>query len=512
MPLDGRFFQGLEYEDSYVYTVSGRNLDSGSLFCDFSNSCYLTTVCAVGNWNSCKISDTFSGHYIGYPFLIALTSRLLGFNPMIGSYLSLSASLIAVVLIFLVGELIDPGGFVGLAGSLVFCLTPVFAVQGVGTYAEPVSNALVVTCLLLGICFLNSDNEQSSLGAVINWAALTLTVLFAVVVKRENVLLIPMMVVAGMAVEAGKRGSVTRIKWSRYQMAVTSICLCIGFTLSQLRFVRTLKSETAEFGTFPFNPAVFKTMFPLFAKSYLSLSWYLGVGILVLLGSIGSIYYKRRGIFPFSLFVAYLVLYSSHVRSYYQLQTGDVSEFDTIRYSMNLAGILSIIAGLGISFVMMLVARSRVHARIRKYLVTILWVLIGSYGVTSWALTRSLKEDLTANEATVRIQPAQAALQLVSKLSITNTFVITLEPLIVQMLAREPANVIDFRYLDEDLVEELLKEDPHLELLYVEQAAYASEENRGRYRNAFTLVDSMQKDSLYRGKTFTIYRIALPIN
>ena len=103
-------------------------------FVDFSNSRYLTTVCAVGNWNSCKISDTFSGHYIGYPFLIALTSRLLGFNPMIGSYLSLSASLIAVVLIFLVGELIDPGGFVGLAGSLVFCLTPVFAVQGVGTY------------------------------------------------------------------------------------------------------------------------------------------------------------------------------------------------------------------------------------------------------------------------------------------------------------------------------------------------------------------------------------------
>ena len=325
MPFDGRFFEGLEYEDSYVYTVSGRNLSSGSLFCHFSNSRYLTTVCAVGNWNSCKISDTFSGHYIGYPFLIALTSRLLGFNPMIGSYLSLSASLIAVVLIFLVGELIDPGGFVGLAGSLVFCLTPVFAVQGVGTYAEPVSNALVVMCLILSICFLNSDNEQSSLGAVINWAALTLTVLFAIVVKRENVLLIPMMVIAGMAVEAGKRGSGTRIKWNRYQMAVTSFCLCIGFTLSQLRLITTIESETAEFGTFPFNPTVFRTMLPLFAKSYLSLNWYLGIGILVLIGSVGSIYFKRRGLFPFTLFIAYLVLYSSHVRSYYQLQNGDVS-------------------------------------------------------------------------------------------------------------------------------------------------------------------------------------------
>ena len=126
-------------------------------------------------------------------------------------------------------------------------------------------------CLILSICFLNSDNEQSSLGAVINWAALTLTVLFAIVVKRENVLLIPMMVIAGMAVEAGKRGSGTRIKWNRFQMAVTSFCLCIGFTLSQLRLITTIESETAEFGTFPFNPTVFRTMLPLFAKWFLSL-------------------------------------------------------------------------------------------------------------------------------------------------------------------------------------------------------------------------------------------------
>jgi hypothetical protein len=511
MPLDGRFFQGLEYEDSYVYTVSGRYLGAGSLPGDHLNSRYLTTVCAVGNWNSCKVSDTFSGHFVGYPFMIALISRLLGFSPMIASYLSLSASLITVVLIFLVGELIDPGGSIGLAGSLVFCLTPVFAVQGVGTYAEPVSNALVVMCLLLGICFMSSNDGQSSPGSIINWVALTLTALFAVVVKRENVLLIPIMVVASIAVEASKRDIVTRIKWSRYLMAVASIFLCVGFTFRELRLVRIIESETAEFRTFPFNPAIFKAVFPLFAKSYLSLSWYLGIGILVLLGSIGSMYYKRRGVFPFSLFVAYLILYSSHVRSYYQLQTGYVSEFDTIRYSMNVAGILSIIAGIGISFVMMLVAQSRVQPLIRKYLVPILCFLIGSYAVSSWMLTRRLKEDMINNEVVVRIQPAQAALQLVSQLGVANVFVITLEPLVVQMLARAPVKVIDFRYLNEDLVDELSRESPNLELLYVEQVAYASAVNRERYRKAFACVDSMHKDSLYRGKTFTIYRIALPI-
>lgn len=510
MPLDGRFFQGLEYEDSYVYTVSGRYLGAGSL--DHVNSRYLTTVCAVGNWNSCKISDTFSGHFVGYPFMIALVSRLLGYSPKIGSYLSLSASVIAVVLIFLIGELIDPNGFVGLAGSLVFCLTPTFAVQGVGTYAEPVSNALIVMCLLLGICFMNANDGQPRLGFFINWVALTLTALFAVVVKRENVLLIPVIALSGIVVETAKGDIVTRAKWIRYLMAVASISLCVGFTFRELQLVRVIESETAEFRTFPFNPAIFRTMFPLFARSYLSPSWYLGVGIFILLGSIGSIYYKRRGVFPCSLFVAYIILYSSHVRSYYQLHSGDVSEFDTIRYSMNVAGILSIIAGIGISFVMMLVIRSRARPLSRRYLVPTLCFLIGSYAVASWLLTRRLKEDVIANELAVRIQPAQAALELVSKLGVPNVFVITLEPLIVQMLARAPVKVVDLRYLNEDLVEELSEENPHIELLYVEQAAYASEVNRERYRKAFRCVDGMHKNPLYGGKTFTIYKVALPSN
>ena len=60
-------------------------------------------------------------------------------------------------------------------------------------------------------------------------------------------------------------------------------------------------------------------------------------------------------------------------------------------------------------------------------------------------LTRRLKEDMIADEVAVRIQPAEAALQLVRKARRWKYFRYRLEPLIIQMLAREPANVIDFR-------------------------------------------------------------------
>jgi hypothetical protein len=45
LPFDGHWFFGLEYEDSYIYSVSARDINSGTLTCSSGNSCYLTTVC-----------------------------------------------------------------------------------------------------------------------------------------------------------------------------------------------------------------------------------------------------------------------------------------------------------------------------------------------------------------------------------------------------------------------------------------------------------------------------------
>jgi hypothetical protein len=151
LPFDGRFFYGLEYEDSYIYAVAARYLTNGNTFCSPIESCYLISTCAVGYWNACKESETFSGHFIGYPAMIAAALRVVGYKSLIASELSLLASLIAVALIFLVCKLIKLGDVAALSASLIFCITPVFAVQGVGTYAEPVSNAFVLMCVHLCI-------------------------------------------------------------------------------------------------------------------------------------------------------------------------------------------------------------------------------------------------------------------------------------------------------------------------------------------------------------------------
>jgi hypothetical protein len=192
LPFDGHFFYGLEYGDSYIYAVAGRYLDAGLHTCASTRSCYLTTICAVGSSTACMIPETFSGHFIGYPSMIAAVSGVLGYKPTTASYLSLIASLIAVVLIFLAGTLIDDD-VTGLASSLVFSLTPAFAVYGVATYAEPISNLLLAMCVLLCVCLLNPSTDDSMFQFLVNGLALALSGVLALTVKRENVLLIPIM-------------------------------------------------------------------------------------------------------------------------------------------------------------------------------------------------------------------------------------------------------------------------------------------------------------------------------
>lgn len=509
LPFEGHFFYGLEYEDSYIYSVSARYLESGTRSCSPGNSCYLTTVCAVGNWTSCEVNETSSGHFLGYPFMIAIASRVFGYSPAMTSYLSLIASMVAVLFIFLFGKRID-GDTAGLAASIIFGLTPVFAVQGVGTYAEPVSNMLVVACLLLCVHLLNSGTDSLQ-RLLINWLALTLTAVLAVAVKRENVLLVPVIALVGLIFNLERRNRAQGKKWLLSLAALISGGICVVFAVVQLRMVTVVRREMVEYAVFPFNVAVLRTMLPLFLKSYASVSWYLSGGILVLLGLIASIRAKRCGIYAVSVLIAYLLLYTSHVRSYYQLQSGDVTQFDTLRYSMNLAGLWSIVAGLGFAYSADTLAKWNFGARLQQRSGrVILWLFVGTYVVSSWVLTNRWKEDMVSTELAVRIQPAEAALEIVDDLGTKNTFVITLEPLLVQMLCREPVNVIAFPYVNGSLVQDVHRRHPDATFLYLEQAIYSSEVNRKRYRAAFDFLDGVQKTRLYAGNNYVIYRINVP--
>jgi hypothetical protein len=507
LPFDGHFFFGLEYEDSYIYTVAGRHLDSGSQRCAPDNSCYLTTVCAVGSWESCKALETSSGHYIGYPFIIAAASRLVGYRPTIGSYISLIASAISAVLVFFIGKAIDVNGITGAASAVIFCITPIFAVYGAGTFAEPVSGSLVLMCLLVSIHLITHDSNDTSPRTLLTWLALTLSSLFGVVVKRENLVVMPILFLGTAILATGKSSEAKRRIWSRNFLVLTSICLCVWFAISQLELIRSLQREAVEYSGFSFRFSLFRTTFPLFLKSYLSPVWYLSGGVLVLFGVFVSLRRRGLGIFPAMLFLTFLIFYAAHVRSYYQLENASVSEIETIRYSMNFAGVWAILAGFGFSYLISLRHKVQFAGLIKTTPPVFAWFLFGMVVVGSWILTARLKEDMIWNEFSARIQPAESAVAIVAKLGVDNTFVITQEPLVIQMLAEDPVNVIDFKYSNIALIQDLLRNNPESMFLYLEEDTNDSAVNKQRYRDSVRFMDRVQKQELSRGDNYAIYQL-----
>lgn len=67
IPVNGVFFHGLECEDSYIYTVAGRQMADhvgpASLSVD---SPYSINTCEVGSLKTCQRWELFPEHLIGY--------------------------------------------------------------------------------------------------------------------------------------------------------------------------------------------------------------------------------------------------------------------------------------------------------------------------------------------------------------------------------------------------------------------------------------------------------------
>jgi hypothetical protein len=507
LPFENHFFHGLEYEDSYIYPVAARYLAFNAPHIDPSRSRFLTTVCAVGSWESCRNPEISSGHFVGYPFMIAVAARVFGYSAATASWISVAASLITVVLVFLVGKLLDPGGLSGIAGALLFSGTPVFALQAGCTYAEPVSNALVVGCLLIFLYLFSPSLGDSWPAMVVTWLALTFTALLAIVVKRENVIIVPVLLLVSVAfrmdhhtIGASKR-RLTRLA------ASGAAVICGGFALNQLRLLTVIRQEQSEYSLFPFGIEMWRMMIPVFLKGYLSFGWYLGSALLVLIAVLGLIRSKRPCLYIVSLFASYLLLYMSHVRSYYELHGGAITELETLRYSMNVSGLWSIMGGLGLSTLTVRLCRTEPGQSAKSWTRLTLWACLVSWFLCSWVATARLKEDMVAAESEVRFMPAEGALQAILRSGNPDTFVISLEPLVVQMVAQDPVNVIDFKDLSTELLHELRGENPNATFFYLEQDIYNDQIDRERYRKSFEVVDEAHKRLLFHGDRYSVFEV-----
>jgi hypothetical protein len=501
-PTGRAFFLGTEYEDAYVYTVVARQMLEGNHVAEGTAS-YLTTVCDVGSLRECQSSTTYSGHYIGSSFVLSLAARVLGYRPAIAGLVGIAAACVMVVLIFFLARMLSADDVVPIFSAAVFAMTPVFAVHGIAAYAEPLSNMCVTIGFFAYLRYLYSrPNERTRLSDVAALCTWCLALLFAILVKRENLVLGFVLPFASIVRIAARRDLKTT--WYRIGAASLGSGIAVAFSLLSLRFGEVLLNETAEFRRIPFGLTQVRSLLPAFLNSFGVTSWYCLGLVWVLAGLFLIRRCDYRTLYPVLVITAYLSLYVSHVRSYYQVNCGDVAPADVLRYSMNFMTMWALLAGVGLAYA---VRRCRGVGDGLKWRAVGVSAALVVYGATAYRYTTTLRDEVTSEEQRTRIEPSVVASQLAVAMGSADTYVVTLEPLVLQMYGPPNVNVIELTRVNDQLIAALGSQHEHLKLLYLDNAIYRNDIDQNRYRPQLELLGRLMRESLHRSYQFEIVEL-----
>jgi hypothetical protein len=510
IPWDGIFFHGLEYEDSYVYTVASRQMvEIGGPRQTATEFPYSIHVCALGSLKSCEEWEPFPEHFIGYPYAISQFSWLVGYSPNVASIENVAAACLTDVLIFLIALLVTGDVITASAAAIIYAITPVFAVYGLETSAEPASNAclsVVIWFYVRSISALGTreDRWRTSL----RWCALTAVLLFSVTVKREDILLavlLPLVLPLISMWRAAPRFQRVALMLFFVLSAVVALGLCVHMRLSH-----TAENEQALLRAFPFTMQRLATFVFGFTKSFLVNRWYGGTVAAVGIGAVVSC--RRRGLFlvPFVVFVAFGLLYAFHIRSYYEMRSGQIETMAALRFSMNLMTAWALLAGIGIGAVVAKVKELDFYRRQRRTGLMMGASAMAALLIASFAMTVNLRADAIEDETNIRFTPARKALQFVSRSGLTPDYLVTIEPLIVQMFADSTVPVVDLANIDVNDLRSLAVSGRGGRFVYLDESLHQSEADSTRYGEQMQYMDSLSQRTVYQGEGFRIVVIDLP--
>jgi hypothetical protein len=507
-PMEGAFFHGQEYEDSYVYTVAARQISEHTLFGPpLTEHPYSIRVCTVGSLTSCSGSESFPEHFVGGPYVVSLGADVIGYTPSVGSIVNVTAASFTAFLIFLIGMLVSGNAVAACSAALVFAITPVFSVYGLETSAEPISNAcmtLVLWFYLRHVATHAALNRRWNLLAT--WCAFTVALLFSLTIKRENILLVFALPAIAFVFHLPKEGA-TDAPNSKLKWILLSATVAVAFSY-HMRIIQTTGGETALLERFPFTLGGLFRLLPVFLRSFFVVRWYGGTAFLVVFGAIVAWRRKGLALYPLLLIVAYTLLYAFHIRGYYEMRSGQTDPRAALRFSMNLMSLWSILAGLGMASLFELIRCTRLyknHPAVCNAVGTgILVLVIGAY----YSATTVLRDDAVEDEFRGRIAPALTAVQVASAGGSNRDYIATLEPLIIQMYAGPSVNVLALDTLDCRVLEGLGFSERKIGVVFLEEQIHMTAADGERYKAQLACLNGLKRNTLSSNEGFAVVRLS----
>lgn len=374
-------FFGLEYEDSYIFSVVARQFANNV----FSNS-YFTESIVLGSIEDPILYGTYSGHYILFSVFSSWIIRIVGFSPDLLSYINASITFLVLLILNDLSIHLKLNRKQWWIIPSIFLISPIVNVFGSTQLSETFSSFLILSFIYFLILFRNKQDFVLGISVIVSF-------ILSILTKRENNFLI-LLIICFLVYDV--------LILKRYQLNKAYflyLAIFIVFVFTNLfveDLAHSIEVESNEIGSAAFSLEYFSRIFPVFIKSLFTFRYFVVIGLLLMFSIILGFVRKFPPIIYLCiiLLLGYLVLYSIHYRSYYFIHYQSINEFDTFRYLNNIYPLLVIVIGYALSI-------AYNYSRVWKWSVIILLVTASSFSLKN---TVSLRGNFSAEENNIRFQ------------------------------------------------------------------------------------------------------------
>jgi hypothetical protein len=338
--------------------------------------------------------------------------------------------------------------------------------------------------------------------------ALIAVLLFSMTVKREDILLSAILLVLLPFLSDWRAAP-------RFERIKLLVVLIVGAALAlalcvHMRLLQTAGGEATLLRSYPFTLGRLAMFVYAFARSFFVNEWYGGAAFVVAIGAVVCL--RRRGLLlvPLVVFIAFGLLYAFHIRSYYEMRSGHIESLAALRFSMNLMTVWALLAGIGIGAVMMKVRGLRLDRRYKRISLIIGVGTLAFALAVSFVVTKSLRADAVEDETNVRVNPVMKALEFSSRSGTQSDYIVTMEPLVVQMYANSTVSVVDLANIAPTELHQLMISERKRRFVYLDESIHQSEADSIRYGPQIRYLNSLSQRVVYDSEEFRIISVDLP--
>lgn len=321
-------FWGLEYEDSFIFCESSRLLAEGQ---ELHTENLAVATCVVGSIYDCYEHGVYGGHFPLFPVLIAGVHAAFGYHEI--NIFALNAILSYVLLFVVLRAFLKTKEYASaLIAAVLFLVTPFYQVFNTSGLSETLFGSLVMVFLLNLLRVVYSK-------VTLDWKtilSMLVILLLALFTKRESITLIVIFVAAVVLFKPFRSKNLILIGLGFAALSG------IIYVASGVMRIETLEGTEIESSTFSLR-YLFLNLGAL-VKGFFTLKYWGVTGLLLLLTAGFTLFsWRRRTIqsrFWLVALLCFIVVYSSHYRSFYQAHFDVVTPFDSLRYATSYFPIL----------------------------------------------------------------------------------------------------------------------------------------------------------------------------